>query len=296
MLARDNRKRPAAQGLTRREKVDVALASGPIHPLAADYRLLKDDELSELVDDIQRRGLIHPIVRHKGVLLDGRNRLVACHLAGVEPKFTEYDGKEEDIPRYIVSVNDHRRHETREEKQANIKRMLKLDPTQSNNAIAKKLGYSDKTIDTARKKMEATSEIPKLAERTGKDGKARKRPKPRTVPAAKPVYLEDEMPPIEAQPITPSIKEEPQSKPAAPRSHSRSARWGEAASRALDALRELAEIQSEYEGWRDNLPENLCSSPVSEKLDAVCDLDIAGTIETIEEAEAIDLPLGFGRD
>ena len=47
---------------------------------------------------------------------------------------------------------------------------------------------------------------------------------------------------------------------------------------------------------RESLLENLQSNAVAEKLDALCDLDIEGALATVEEAEAIELPLGFGRD
>jgi len=66
-----------------------------------------------------------------------------------------------------------------------------------------------------------------------------------------------------------------------------------------DAMEQLKEVQSEYADWQGNLPENLASSALAEKLDAVVDLDFdcLGDIESvIDEAEAIDLPLGFGRD
>jgi hypothetical protein len=77
---------------------------------------------------------------------------------------------------------------------------------------------------------------------------------------------------------------------------SRPKRWQEAVSAALDALNQLKEVQDEYENWRDGLPENLQSSALGEKLEAVCDLDIQGAIDTVSEAESVDLPQGFGRD
>jgi len=77
---------------------------------------------------------------------------------------------------------------------------------------------------------------------------------------------------------------------------SRAAQWADACSRASDALSTLAELKSEYESWRDNLPENLQTSAVGEKLDAVCDLDLDSCVSTIEEAEGLDLPLGYGKD
>ena len=97
---------------------------------------------------------------------------------------------------------------------------------------------------------------------------------------------------------------------------SRTARWARAvaaaqeilqaardAAEALEsALSDLREIQEEYQEWRDNLPENLESSALAEKLDAVVDLDLDLTVELDEiesalgEADGADLPLGFGRD
>lgn len=80
------------------------------------------------------------------------------------------------------------------------------------------------------------------------------------------------------------------------KSKSRSTRWSEACIAASIALQDLKDLQDEYQDWLDNLPENLQSSAVSEKLEAVCDLDIEGAIDTVSDAEGMDLPLGFGRD
>lgn len=86
--------------------------------------------------------------------------------------------------------------------------------------------------------------------------------------------------------------------------NSRGARWNAAvlkAKEAADALsaamEELRDIQQEYSDWKDNLPENLQSSALGEKLDAVCDLDLEyEEPQGLEEADGIDLPQGFGRD
>ena len=69
-----------------------------------------------------------------------------------------------------------------------------------------------------------------------------------------------------------------------------------AASAAVDAIAELQEIQQEYLDWQENLPENLESSPVSDKLTRIVDIDLDGALDTINEADGADLPLGFGRD
>lgn len=82
----------------------------------------------------------------------------------------------------------------------------------------------------------------------------------------------------------------------AEKKESRSKRWARASSVARDAVSELLDIQSEFEEWRDSLPENLQQSAVGEKLETICDLDIQGAMDTLDEAENTDVPLGFGRD
>ena len=64
----------------------------------------------------------------------------------------------------------------------------------------------------------------------------------------------------------------------------------------MQALEELVEMKSEFEEWKDNLPESLQQSAVGEKLEAVCDIDLDSALEAVTEAEGADLPLGFGRD
>ena len=70
--------------------------------------MLEGEELDELVDDIRDNGLRQRIVLDTaGQLIDGRNRLKACELAGVEPIFTTVDT---DPIAYILSLNVNRRH------------------------------------------------------------------------------------------------------------------------------------------------------------------------------------------
>lgn len=81
--------------------------TGEVHPLAAIAPMLSEQELRELADSIATVGLINPIVLSKdGTLLDGRNRLAACALAGVEPTFTVHQGD----PLEVVLGAEDRRH------------------------------------------------------------------------------------------------------------------------------------------------------------------------------------------
>lgn len=80
-----------------------------VHPVAALFPLLPDEELAELAADIAERGLLQPVILDAdGRVLDGRNRLAACALAGVEPAFTVYEGDDPDG--YALTVNIARRH------------------------------------------------------------------------------------------------------------------------------------------------------------------------------------------
>lgn len=102
---------------------------------------------------------------------------------------------------------------------------------------------------------------------------------------------------------------------------SRSTRWSDAVGKARSAIDvilgsiddleaamgEIKSVQEEYEEWKDNMPENLSSSPLGEKLEEVCSLDLESAADslrsaaddaegTIGEAENMELPQGFGRD
>jgi len=66
------------------------------HPAASMFPMLGGDEgfrLKNLVDNIQQSGLLNPVVMLNNKVLDGRNRLAACKLASVKPKFVDWDGK-----------------------------------------------------------------------------------------------------------------------------------------------------------------------------------------------------------
>lgn len=91
--------------------LDLPQADLPIHPLADLFPMLPDDELADLAEDIKANGLIHPVMLDNAgkLVVDGRNRLAACRLAGVEPNFERLPEGVEPAD-YIASVNLARRH------------------------------------------------------------------------------------------------------------------------------------------------------------------------------------------
>lgn len=87
----------------------AALQALPIHPAAAAFPYISDDELLALADDIEANGLIHPIVLIDGEILDGRNRIAALAKTKVTTvPVTEFPGG--DPVQYVISLNVHRRH------------------------------------------------------------------------------------------------------------------------------------------------------------------------------------------
>ena len=75
---------------------------------------------------------------------------------------------------------------------------------------------------------------------------------------------------------------------------SRPKRWEDAASRAVQALEELVDLQYEYQDWYDSMPDGLQASPTGEMLSEITYLDLDSAKGIADEV--IELPCGFGRD
>ncbi len=81
------------------------------HPACLLFPKLPKDELKALAADIKANGLQNPVVRYHGQILDGRNRLAACKIAKVKPRFVEWDGQGSPVE-WVISENLIRRHLT----------------------------------------------------------------------------------------------------------------------------------------------------------------------------------------
>jgi hypothetical protein len=83
-----------------------------VHPAADIFPMMSEEELQDLAEDIKANGLVHPLIVDKdNQLIDGRNRLAACKLAGIEPRFEQLNGR--DPLAYIASANLKRRNLTK---------------------------------------------------------------------------------------------------------------------------------------------------------------------------------------
>lgn len=88
------------------------------HEAAQLFPLLSEEDLRELTKDIKENGLLNPVVLFENQVLDGRNRLLACGLGGVEPKFTQWGQNGSSPLSWVISQNLFRRQLTAGQKAA----------------------------------------------------------------------------------------------------------------------------------------------------------------------------------
>jgi hypothetical protein len=92
----------------------------PVFADANIFPMIPSDELAELADDIKENGLNEPLVVGKvngeWMLIDGRNRLAACKLAGITPSYRIVDADAEKLKSLVWSWNGPRRHLTSSQK------------------------------------------------------------------------------------------------------------------------------------------------------------------------------------
>jgi ParB-like chromosome segregation protein Spo0J len=157
------------------------------HPLANMFPSLLGAEIATLAADIKKHGLREPIVRYEGMILDGRNRYRACLRAGVAPRYQEITFADRAAAiAYVISANIHRRHLTSGQKRAVIAKLLQIDPTQSDRAVAEAAKVDHKTVAKVRSEAEASGEIPHTDKRTDRTGKQRPVRQSPDKPASKP--------------------------------------------------------------------------------------------------------------
>ncbi len=96
-----------------------------VHPACESVASIGSRDFDSLVDSIKQYGLIRPIeVDREGMLVDGRCRVLACHVAGFE--IADADVVETDVsPSAIAQSNNARRHLTLDQKTMLATRRLK---------------------------------------------------------------------------------------------------------------------------------------------------------------------------
>ncbi len=184
-----------------------------LHAACSAWPEMKPKELRDLAEDIAAHGLRDPItLTPDGLLLDGRNRALACEMAGVEPATAIFDG---DPLRFSLSRNKHRRHLTTDQI-AIIAAELVTRPVgnpnlaiASNEAIgnaeaAKAAGVPKTAIDSGRVVLRHGTPEEGAAVRSGK---AKLRKTADRVRARRRASVEPNQP--KGEPATPAAKKKP---------------------------------------------------------------------------------------
>jgi len=108
-----------------------------VHPLANLLPMLNQEELQSLANDIKVRGQRFGIVRWHGMIIDGRNRLSACAIAGIPPKIIDKDDAlpdEKSVMEFIMSANLERRHLSASERAIIANEMMKMQEEMLRNS------------------------------------------------------------------------------------------------------------------------------------------------------------------
>ncbi len=141
------------------------------HPLANLFPLGSKREHEELADDIKKNGQLEPGILFEGKILDGRNRYIACQMAGVEFNIRDLDPDTEDAHSVVFSKNILRRHLTAPQKAMIVAEFLKRTPGgTTNKEAAMKSGVSEHTIDRAKNVEKHGTDKLKRAVKRGKLG------------------------------------------------------------------------------------------------------------------------------
>lgn len=107
------------------------------HPAANLFPLMDDEELQALAEDIKGpNGQLEDILTYDNQIIDGRNRYRACLLAGVKPRFREWDG-EGSLVAFVVGKNLHRRHLTPSQLAMVAKDMLPMLEAEAKERMSK---------------------------------------------------------------------------------------------------------------------------------------------------------------
>jgi len=88
-----------------------------VHQFGKLFPEVTGQELNDLAVSIRLYGLFEPITLFEDKILDGKNRYMACAMAGVAPRYTVYEG---DDPEAFVRSKNFYRHHVNPEQRADV--------------------------------------------------------------------------------------------------------------------------------------------------------------------------------
>lgn len=140
------------------------------HPDAELFAMYSEEALDALAESIKKNGLDVPIVLYQGMILDGRNRYLACERAGVEPRFTTYEG--DDPLEKVQMLNADRRDSTPPQRAITAARVYERErvgyfspPNRNGQSSLRRIASRYKISKiTLQQALEILAEAPDLAE------------------------------------------------------------------------------------------------------------------------------------
>ena len=133
------------------------------HPFTEYWPLLSGENFEKFKADISANGLRMPILTYQDQVLDGRNRERACEETGVPARYEDCSAKsDEEALMLVVSLNEHRRHLSDDERLFAAARLAQL--VHSHGGDRKTIKFSKEnlipekvvTLDKAAKLMEVS--------------------------------------------------------------------------------------------------------------------------------------------
>jgi hypothetical protein len=135
---------------------------------------LSPEEFATLKRDIAERGVQVAIeITEQGEILDGHQRLQACHELGIKnyPRRIISGLDEQGKRHHAIKANCLRRQLSRPQRRDLIAAELRRNPRQSNRLLAELVGVDKNTVQSVRHQLIAGGEIHHVGARDGKDGK-----------------------------------------------------------------------------------------------------------------------------
>jgi hypothetical protein len=101
----------------------------PLHPFADLFPEMSGSEYGELREDIRRHGMRESItLANSEFILDGRHRSRVCAELGIEPRYRDFVGTDEQLLAFVISSNLRRRHLSREQREIIAAQITSLKP------------------------------------------------------------------------------------------------------------------------------------------------------------------------
>lgn len=153
----------------------IEYAISEAHPAADAFPWVTPEEIEALAADIRTNGLADEILRLPDTrIIDGRNRELACLVAGVKPRYVTEDLDEDRILAVVISRNIHRRNLTVSQRAMIAAELVNMRPgdnqykrcgnvatPQNLQNVGEKLDVSKRTVTSA---VAVKNKAPELVE------------------------------------------------------------------------------------------------------------------------------------